>query len=49
MGCNCGKGRTQTTNYEVTLPDGTKKLVSGDTEANMAIARAGGGSKRRVP
>lgn len=47
MGCGCG-GSQPTTQYEVTLGDGTKATFDTRPEADLYAARFGGGVVRPV-
>lgn len=49
MGCACGGGRKpKITKYELTTPDGEKRVYLTDVEARMNRSRAGGGTIRVV-
>lgn len=58
MGCNCGGGSSEPNNtpagqnqqqeFVVTLPDGSKKTVTGEHAAKVEVTMAGGGTYSRV-
>lgn len=43
-GCNQGATTNQHQQYEVRLPDGSVKVVEGETAAKIEVTAAGGGS-----
>jgi hypothetical protein len=49
-GCNSGSSGTQTPEpqYEVTLPNGSTEVVTGEHAAKVKITMAGGGSYRKL-
>ena len=47
-GCNGGAAKAPEAQYEVRLPDGTKKVVANEHEAKVAVTLAGGGSFSRI-
>jgi hypothetical protein len=47
MGCGCGSA-AQVQQYVVTLLDGTVKIAGSDIQARQWIARAGGGTMKKV-
>lgn len=47
MSC-CGQKTNPLYDYQVTLPDGTKKVFATKPEARIAIAAAGGGTMKYV-
>jgi hypothetical protein len=44
----CGQKTNPLYDYQVTLPDGTKKVFATKPEARIAIAAAGGGTMKYV-
>jgi hypothetical protein len=42
MGCNCGKNRTVTVRYRLTMPDGKASIHGTRRSAELANARKGG-------
>lgn len=44
MPCSCGKKKSAASSYEVTLPDGSKRVFSSELQAKAAMIRAGGGT-----
>ena len=43
-GCNGGKAQPAEQLFEVRLPDGTRKVVTGEHAAKVEITMAGGGT-----
>ncbi len=49
MACGCQSGQaTPEPQYEVTLPNGSREIVSGEHAAKVKITMAGGGSYRKL-
>lgn len=50
MACACqgGKAEEPQVAYEVTLPNGSKKTVTGEHAAKVAVTMAGGGTYRKL-